>query len=163
MKRDKIITIPNESLRKPSKDVKVVSKGKVKRILNLFQLMYANEGIGLAAPQVGWNVNLFIVGIPLANKKAEEFAFVNPKITSYSSELITMPEGCLSIPELTDEVERPAEIEIEFLDLNGRFIKLHAKDLLARCIQHEFDHLSGILFTDRVGQSWTENVLLPSK
>lgn len=112
---------------------------------SLIAAMQAEGGVGLAAPQVGQGVRLFVSGV---DGKVQ--AFVNPEITSQSDELIWWEEGCLSLPRLLGEVERPKTVIIKATDPGGQPITLSADGLLARVIQHEIDHLDGILFPDRM-------------
>lgn len=107
------------------------------------------RGIGLAAPQIGYNLQVFIVNV---NENHEEptYVFVNPEITRYSEEKDTQLEACLSLPDFQGEVERAVEIEVRYQDVNGVDRKLVLKDFLARIFQHEIDHLNGILYPDRM-------------
>ena len=109
------------------------------------ETIVAEGGVGLAAPQVGRAVRLF-----LTNLEGEIRAYVNPEITWFSDEKIWWEEGCLSLPRLLGQVERPKQIKLSATDLQGRRIRLAADDLLARVIQHEVDHLDGVLFPDRM-------------
>ncbi|UCC83681.1 MAG: peptide deformylase [Gemmatimonadota bacterium] len=113
----------------------------------MFETMYTEEGIGLAAPQVGVSKRLFVMDI--GEDEAEPQAVVNPVIIEQSGSE-RGDEGCLSLPGLVGTVERPAQIVIEGLDLDGKPLRIEASDLLARCIQHEIDHLDGVLFIDRL-------------
>jgi peptide deformylase len=113
----------------------------------MFETMYTEEGIGLAAPQVGVSKRLFVMDI--REDEAEPQAVVNPVIIEQSGSE-RGEEGCLSLPGLIGTVERPACIVMEGLDLDGRPLRIEASDLLARCIQHEIDHLDGVLFIDHL-------------
>ena len=114
---------------------------------DMLDTMYAANGIGLAAIQIGVPKNVVVIDLNKDNKKIPMF-FVNPKITSKSKSLTKYEEGCLSIPNLFAEIERPSECEIQYLDYFGKEKTLTANGLLATCIQHEVDHLKGILFID---------------
>ncbi len=143
----KIITEPNKLLREISLPVKNVGKKEQQLMDDMLDTMYAANGIGLAAIQIGVPKNVVVIDLNKDNKKLPMF-FVNPKITSKSKSLKKYEEGCLSIPNLFAEIERPSECEIQYLDYFGKEKTLIANGLLATCIQHEVDHLKGILFID---------------
>ena len=115
---------------------------------DMLETMYSANGIGLAAIQIGVPKNLVVIDLLTKEKKKDPMFFVNPKILKKSSKLSKYEEGCLSIPNLFAEVRRPSECEIEYLDYEGNKKSLKATGLLATCIQHEIDHLKGILFID---------------
>jgi peptide deformylase len=117
-------------------------------IADMFDTMYAEEGVGLAAPQVGISARVIVVDPH--EDGVEPFALINPEIVAFSEETERGEEGCLSIPGLKEVVERPAEVRVEALDREGRTVAIEAHGLLARILQHEVDHLDGILFLDRV-------------
>lgn len=120
---------------------------------NMLETMYNADGIGLAANQVGDKRSIFIVDeFSEDRSKTNAHIFINPKITSFSESTSEYKEGCLSIPKFYENVTRPEEVEIEYQDINGESKKIAAGGLLARVIQHEFDHLNGILFFDRLTQ-----------
>jgi peptide deformylase len=143
----KIITEPNKLLRKISLPVENVGKKEQQLMDDMLDTMYAANGIGLAAIQIGVPKNVVVIDLNKDKKKLPMF-FVNPKITSKSKSLKKYEEGCLSIPNLFAEIERPSECEIQYLDYFGKEKTLTANGLLATCIQHEVDHLKGILFID---------------
>lgn len=143
----KIITEPNKLLREISLPVENVGKKEQQLMDDMLDTMYAANGIGLAAIQIGVPKNVVVIDLNKDKKKIPMF-FVNPKITSKSKSLTKYEEGCLSIPNLFAEIERPSECEIQYLDYFGKEKTLKAKGLLATCIQHEVDHLKGILFID---------------
>ena len=143
----KIITEPNKLLREISLPVENVGKKEQQLMDDMLDTMYAANGIGLAAIQIGVPKNVVVIDLNKDNKKIPMF-FVNPKITSKSKSLTKYEEGCLSIPNLFAEIERPSECEIQYLDYFGEEKTLKANGLLATCIQHEVDHLKGILFID---------------
>lgn len=117
-------------------------------VADMFDTMYAQDGVGLAAPQVG--VGQRIIVVDPREPETRPFALVNPHIVSFSEELDRAEEGCLSIPGLKEIVERPAAVEVAGLDRDGQAVRMAASGLLARILQHEIDHLDGILFIDRV-------------
>ena len=144
----KILVEPNKLLRKVSQPVKEVTK-EIQRLMDdMLETMYSANGIGLAAIQVGIPKNLIVIDLLTKEKKKDPIFFVNPKIIKKSSRMTKYEEGCLSIPNLFAIVQRPSECEVEYLDYKGKKKTLKATGLLATCIQHEIDHLKGILFID---------------
>jgi len=124
-------------------------------IADMFETMYASDGIGLAAPQVNKSIRLFIIdGTPYADKMNEmvdfKKIFINPYILEESGKELTMDEGCLSIPHIREDVVRPSEVLIEYFDENWELREEKYSGFAARVIQHEYDHLDGILFTDKI-------------
>ena len=140
-------------LRHPAKRIARVDEDVRKLVREMLQTMYSANGIGLAAPQVAVNKQLIVIDCEPDNPANPPLVLINPKITSYSRELCNLEEGCLSIPGVYLEVTRPQAIEVAFKDEHGRPRKLKASELLARVIQHEMDHLNGVLFVDRVENS----------
>ena len=140
-------------LRQPAKRVAKVDNDLRDLARKMLQTMYSEDGIGLAAPQVGVNKQLLVIDADPEDEKNRPLILINPKVTSYSKELATGQEGCLSIPGVYLDVIRPAAVEISYKDESGRPRKLKADDLVARVIQHEMDHLNGVLFVDRVENS----------
>ncbi|MBK7378055.1 MAG: peptide deformylase [Ignavibacteriales bacterium] len=137
-------------LRKKVSKAKSIDDKTIALISNMFETMHNAHGIGLAANQVGANKAIFIVDLT-GVEEYENFkpiVFINPNINKYSDEKCIIEEGCLSIPDIRGEVERPSEIEITYFDTNFKEQTIHADKLLARVIQHEYDHLRGIYFTD---------------
>ena len=114
--------------------------------------MYAAEGIGLAAVQIGEAKNVIVMDLDQKDGKKKPRVFVNPKIVWASDETATYEEGCLSVPEIWEDVERPARIRAEYLDGEGKKHTLEADGLLATCLQHEMDHLKGVLFIDHISR-----------
>jgi peptide deformylase len=130
-------------LRKPTRPVAEITDDVRKLIADMFETMYAAEGIGLAAPQVGRTERLAVVDV-----EGKKFTLINPEIVSGSSAVDKDEEGCLSIPEIYGDVERPAMVTIRATDANGEIYEASAEGLLGRCFQHEIDHLDGKLFID---------------
>ncbi len=114
------------------------------------RLMKEASGIGLAANQAGHNLRIFVIEETLAKENEVPDVYINPEITEYSKDLIQAEEGCLSIPEFWPQIKRSKKIKIKALDENGKKIKLKARGLLARVLQHETDHLNGLLIKDRI-------------
>jgi peptide deformylase len=130
-------------LRKPTKPVTKITDELRKLIADMFETMYAAEGIGLAAPQVGRNER-----VAVADVEGKKFALINPEILATTGAPEKAEEGCLSIPDIYGDVERPAEVTIRATDESGKEYEETANDLLGRCFQHEIDHLDGKLFID---------------
>jgi len=143
-----ILTEPNKILRQVSKPVENVTKDEQVLMDDMLETMYHANGIGLAAIQIGVPKRIIVMDIAKKNEKKNPMYFVNPIIKNKNKELSTYEEGCLSVPNQFAEVDRPAKCEIEYLDYNGDKKLLKANGLLATCIQHEMDHLEGILFID---------------
>ena len=142
-----IITEPNEILRQVSKQVPAVGNEERKLMDDMLETMYAANGIGLAAIQIGIPKRIIVMDISKDGKKNPMY-FVNPTIKNKDKEKTTYEEGCLSVPDYFSEVDRHKYCEVEYLDYNGVSKVLEADGLLATCIQHEMDHLEGILFID---------------
>jgi peptide deformylase len=143
-----IITEPDKLLRQVSKPVNKVGKKEQELMTDMLETMYAANGIGLAAIQVGIPQRIIVMDICKEKNKKEPRFFVNPIIKNKDPFKATYEEGCLSVPNQFAEVDRPSKCEVEYLDFNGNKQLLIAKGLLATCIQHEMDHLEGILFID---------------
>ena len=137
-------------LRQPAKRIAKVDDSIRQLVKEMLQTMYSADGIGLAAPQVAVNKQLIVIDCEPNNPDTPPLVLINPKITKYGNDLCNAEEGCLSIPGVYLEVTRPEAIEVSFKDENGRPRKLKANGLLSRAIQHEMDHLSGVMFVDRV-------------
>ena len=143
-----ILTEPNKLLRQVSNPVEKVSDEERQLMDDMLETMYAAPGIGLAASQVGVPKRIIVMEISRDENKKEPMYFVNPVIRNKNSEKATYEEGCLSVPDQFAEIERPNKCEVEYLDYDGKKQLLKADGLLATCIQHEMDHLEGILFID---------------
>ena len=117
-------------------------------VSDMFETMYAAEGVGLAAPQIGLGIRVIVVDPH--DESTKPFALFNPDVVAQGSETEKSEEGCLSIPGIRDVVERPATCVVEALDIDGRAVRMEAEGLLARILQHEVDHLNGILFLDHL-------------
>jgi peptide deformylase len=147
-----IIILPDKQLRLVSKKIDKVTSDIRQLADDMFETMYAAPGIGLAAIQVAEPVRLITMDLAKKNEEGEvnpqPRVFINPEILSSSEERSIYEEGCLSIPEYYEEVERPAKVRVRFTDLDGKVHEEDAEGLFATCIQHEIDHLNGILFID---------------
>ena len=147
----KVVRYGEEGLRQPSKEVHKVSQKIKNLVADLLDTMYAQNGVGLAAPQIGEHYRVFVIDTSTGNEPLNPLVFINPKFIKKSGAVISH-EGCLSFPEAFTDVRRYSDVMIKAMDRNGRSFVLEAKDgsLLARAIQHEFDHLDGVLFIDHV-------------
>ena len=144
----KILTEPNKILRQVSVPVDKVTKKEQELMDDMLETMYNANGIGLAAIQIGIPKRIIVMDLTKNEDKKKPMYFVNPVIKNKNKDLATYEEGCLSVPNQFAEVDRPATCEVEYLDYNGEIKILKATGLLATCIQHEMDHLEGILFID---------------
>ena len=152
MAKKQILTIPDPLLRKVSEPVTSVNT-EVKNLMDdMLETMYAAPGIGLAAVQVGVLKRIIVIDLSKDGQKKDPLFIVNPQITFKSDELISYEEGCLSIPNQFAEVKRPSSCKVNFLDYNGKKREINADGLLATCIQHEVDHLNGVLFIDHLSK-----------
>ena len=145
-----IYKLGDDVLRKNAKRISKVDHSIRYLAKEMLQSMYAAKGIGLAAPQIGINKELLVIDVNFEDSAAEPLILINPEITAYGSTLNSYEEGCLSIPGVYLNVVRPSTIKLKFRDEMGRPRKMKADGILARCIQHEMDHLKGVLFVDRV-------------
>ena len=143
-----ILTEPNKILRQVSRPVEKVTKEEQKLMDDMLDTMYAANGIGLAAIQIGVPKRIIVMDISKDPENKNPRYFVNPVIKNKDKQNATYEEGCLSVPNQFAEIDRPSQCDVEYLDYNGEKKFLHADGLLATCIQHEMDHLEGVLFID---------------
>ena len=143
-----ILTEPNKDLRQISKNVETVGKEEQKLMDDMLDTMYAANGIGLAAIQIGIPKRIIVMDLSKKEGEKEPLYFVNPTIIERNTDKSTYEEGCLSVPNQFAEIDRPSKCDVEYLDYQGKKKLLKAEGLLATCIQHEMDHLEGILFID---------------
>ena len=150
MSRLEIVPHPHPALRWKSKEVSRIDEELRAMVADMFELMYSARGIGLAANQVALPYRLFVIN-PSGDKaeKDQELVFINPQITRKNGSE-TDEEGCLSLPEIYGPVTRATKIVVDAFDLNGQQFELELEDLHARVVQHEYDHVEGVMFTDRV-------------
>ena len=147
-----VLIAPDPRLKTISQPVDKVD-GEIRRLAeDMLDSMYAADGIGLAAIQIGVPKRVLVLDLARKDNRKEPRVFVNPKILWSSEEAASYEEGCLSVPDIWEEVERPAQIRAEYLDEEGRLQTLEAEGLLATCLQHEIDHLNGILFVDHLSR-----------
>jgi peptide deformylase len=153
-----IHVIPDGVLREKALPVTAFDADLKRLVEDMFETMYAAPGIGLAAPQVGVMQRVFVVDVSPREDMKEPLAFINPEIAWVSEETSVYEEGCLSIPEYYEEVERPARVRMRFLEVAGKEYEVEAGGVLATCIQHELDHLNGVLFIDHISKLKREMV-----
>ncbi len=146
-----IITIPDPVLRKVAAPITEITDGVRQLLTDMAETMYDAPGIGLAAPQISISQRLIVMDCG-KDETPELFKMINPEIISRSDELAVLEEGCLSIPDQTADVERPAIVEVKYTDIAGREQRLTCEGLLAACVQHEVDHLDGVLFIDHISR-----------
>ena len=146
-----IVLMGDPVLRKTADPVEAFDDRLRALVEDMFETMYHAEGVGLAAPQIGLSERILVVDVrDEDDPQAGRFALVNPEIVAVSRETEKASEGCLSIPGLEETVERPAVVEVRGFDAEGNPFSVSATDLLGRALQHEIDHLDGVLFLDRV-------------
>ena len=145
-----IVKEPEKILRKKLKSVEKITPEIKALISDMREIMVEARGVGLAANQVGWDFQIFVIDKKLADENGAPDAYINPEITEHSRDTVEMEEGCLSIPEYWHQIKRAKKIKIKALDENGKKIKIKARGFLARVLQHEYDHLQGVLIKDRV-------------
>ena len=143
-----ILTVPNPILKQVSKPVDAVTDDIRALMDDMLATMYAAPGIGLAAVQIGEPINVIVMDLAREGEEPQPRFFVNPEILETVEETKPYQEGCLSVPDVFDDVERPERVKITYLDYNGERVTEWAEELYAVCIQHEMDHLKGIVFID---------------
>ena len=154
-----ILTEPNILLRQVSQPVEQVGEPEKELMNDMLETMYAANGIGLAAIQIGVPKRIIVMDLSKEENKKLPMYFVNPVITKKNNEKTTYEESCLSVPNQFAEIDRPSKCEVEYLDYNGNKQNLKAEGLLATCIQHEMDHLEGILFIDYLSKLKKEMII----
>ena len=145
-----IITVPNDILKKISDPIEKVGVNERKLVKELFETMYKNSGIGLAAVQVGILKRILVIDISAKDKKKDPLCFINPVVKKISNETSVYEEGCLSIPDTFIEIERPKICEVEYIDIDGKLKNMVCDGLLSTCLQHEINHLDGKLIIDHL-------------
>ncbi|HEV1998926.1 MAG TPA: peptide deformylase [Xanthobacteraceae bacterium] len=147
-----IITLPDKRLREVSKPVARIDAEVKKLVADMFETMYGAPGVGLAAIQLGEPRRIVTIDATRGEEEKKPIALINPEIVWTSDEVSVLEEGCLSIPEYVDEVERPVKVRARFLDLDGNVMQVEADGLFARVLQHEIDHINGVLFIDHLSK-----------
>jgi peptide deformylase len=159
MARRDIIILPDKRLRLVSKPAKANDPELRALVDDMFETMYEAPGIGLAAIQVGVAKRVIVMDLAKKDDPKEPMVFINPEVLWSSDEKATYEEGCLSIPEFYEEVERPAKVRVMFLDRAGAEQEIEASGLMATCLQHEIDHLNGVLFIDHISKLKRDRVI----
>ena len=159
MPQRKIVIEPDPILRKKSVELEKVDDELRALLDDMLETMYAAPGIGLAAVQIGILKRLIVIDITKNDEKKDPLFLINPEIISKSSNTSTYEEGCLSLPGHFAEIERPAECQVNYIDYNGKKKEMTAKGLLSTCIQHEVDHLNGVLFIDYLSKLKKDMIL----
>jgi peptide deformylase len=147
-----ILTLPDPRLRLVSKPVAKVDAEIRKLVDDMFETTYGAPGIGLAAIQVGVSKRVVTMDLAKKDEPKDPKVYINPELLWASEERASYEEGCLSIPEYYEEVERPAQVKVRYTDLDGNAQEIEANGLLATCLQHEIDHLNGVLFIDHISK-----------
>ena len=154
-----ILILPDKRLRLVSKPVAKIDAATRQLVEDMFETMYDAPGIGLAAIQIGEPRRIVTMDLAKKDESREPQVFINPELISQSGDTNVHEEGCLSIPEYYEEVARPAEVKLRYLDLDGKQHEIEADGLLATCIQHEIDHLNGVLFIDHISKLKRDRVI----
>ena len=147
-----ILILPDKRLRLKSEQVAAIDKRLSALVEDMFETMYAAPGIGLAAIQIGVPQRVVIMDVAKKDDPPQPQVFINAEVIWVSDEKATYEEGCLSIPEYYEEVERPQAVKVKYLDLDGKLQEIEANGLLATCLQHEIDHTNGVLFIDYISK-----------
>jgi peptide deformylase len=154
-----ILILPDKRLRLVSEPVQKITADVRRLVDDMFETMYDAPGVGLAAIQVGAPQRIVTIDVAKKEEPKNPQVFINPELLGISEEKTIREEGCLSIPEFYDDVERPEQIRVRYLDLGGKSQEIEANGLLARCLQHEVDHLNGVLFIDYLSKLKRDRVL----
>ena len=159
MAKREILVLPDQRLRQVADPVDKIDDSIRTLAKDMLETMYDAPGIGLAATQLGEMKRLVVMDLAKEGEEPDPIVMVNPEILKYSEETVTTEEGCLSIPEIYYDVERPAEVTVKYTDLDGNEVEREAKDRLAICVQHEIDHLDGVLYIDYLSRLKRDRVL----
>lgn len=159
MAKREILVLPDSRLRAVAEPIDKIDDGVKQLAKDMLDTMYAAPGVGLAAPQIGELRRVVVMDLAKEGEKADPIVMINPEILKFSEETVTTEEGCLSIPELYYDVERPAEVTVRYIDLEGKTVEREAKDRLSICVQHELDHLDGVLYIDYLSRLKRDRVV----
>jgi len=154
-----IIILPDKRLRLVSEPVKTVDAGVRALVDDMFQTMYEAPGVGLAAIQIGVPKRIVTADTAKKDEEKRPQVFLNPEVVWSSEDKATYEEGCLSIPEYYEEVERPTQVKVRYMDIDGKSQEIEANGLLATVLQHEIDHLNGVLFIDHISKLKRDRVI----
>jgi peptide deformylase len=144
-----IRTVPDPILRQRAKRIKKFDKSIQKLISDMRETLIAANGVGLAAPQVGVSLRLIVISITVKDQENEEYCIINPEVVRRTGERMVR-EGCLSIPDYIGEIKRSEQVRVKGLDASGKELRLRAEGLLAQALEHEIDHLNGVLYVDHL-------------
>ena len=159
MAKRPILLLPDPRLRAIADPIEKIDDDIKQLAKDMLETMYDAPGIGLAAPQIGEMKRIVVMDLAKEGDEPEPIVMINPEILKFSDETVVTEEGCLSIPELYYDVERPAEVTVRYTDLEGKTVERDADDRLAICIQHELDHLDGVLYIDYLSRLKRDRVL----
>ncbi len=159
MAKREILVLPDPRLRAVADPIEEIDDTVRKLAADMLETMYDAPGLGLAATQIGEMKRIVVMDLSGESEPKDPIVMVNPEILSYSDETTTTEEGCLSIPELYYEVERPAAVTVRYTDLDGKTVEREATEKLAICVQHELDHLDGVLYIDYLSRLKRDRVL----
>ena len=154
-----ILVLPDPRLRAIADPIEKIDDSVKELARDMLETMYDAPGIGLAAPQIGEMKRIVVMDLAKDGEKPDPIVMINPEILKYSEETVTTEEGCLSIPEIYYDVERPAEVTVRYTDLDGKTVERDATDRLAICVQHELDHLDGVLYIDYLSRLKRDRVV----
>jgi peptide deformylase len=154
-----IIILPDKRLRLVSEPVKTVDAGVRALVDDMFQTMYEAPGVGLAAIQIGVPKRIVTADTAKKDEEKRPQVFLNPEVVWSSEDKASYEEGCLSIPEYYEEVERPTQVKVRYMDIDGKSQEIEANGLLATVLQHEIDHLNGVLFIDHISKLKRDRVI----
>lgn len=159
MAKRPILVLPDARLRAIADPIEKIDDEVKQLAKDMLETMYDAPGIGLAAPQIGELRRIVVMDLAKEGEEPAPIVMINPEILKFSDETVVTEEGCLSIPELYYDVERPAEVTVRYTDLDGKTVETDANDRLAICIQHELDHLDGVLYIDYLSRLKRDRVL----
>jgi peptide deformylase len=159
MAKRPILILPDERLRAIAEPIEKIDDGIKALAKDMLDTMYDAPGIGLAAPQIGELKRIVVMDLAKEGEAPDPIVMINPEILKWSDDIVTTEEGCLSIPELYYDVDRSAEVTVRYTDLEGKTIEREAKERLAVCVQHELDHLDGVLYIDYLSRLKRDRVL----
>jgi peptide deformylase len=154
-----ILTVPDPRLKQKAAPVEVVDDGVRALLDDMLETMYEASGIGLAATQIGVSQRVVVMDLGQREGEKEPRFFINPEVVWASEETAPYEEGCLSVPEYYDAVERPVRVRVRYLDYDGKAVEEEAEGLYAVCFQHELDHLNGVLFIDHLSRLKREQAI----
>ena len=159
MARQKILIAPDKRRKSKTEEIQIIDESILCLIDDLFDTMYDARGIGLAGPQIAILKQIIVVDVDYTHQDRNPLVLINPKIVWTSQDMSQSSEGCLSLPEINVDITRPSAVGVRYLDANNTSQEIEAHDLLARCLQHEIDHLNGVLIVDYLS-SLRRNMIL---